>query len=194
MENQIEIWKDVVGYEGIYQVSNLGRVKSLEKKFWSNKNNSFSINKEFIRKLSSTRKGYLRVGLMKDLKQKPFLVHRLVAIAFIPNLENKPEVNHINGIKNDNRVENLEWVTTKENVIHSFQNGLSVRAKGENSKSSKLNYQKASEIRKSNLKNKDLSLIYGVSISSIERVKSNQIWIDENINNTSNKSTLKLEL
>lgn len=177
MENQVEIWKDVVGYEGIYQVSNFGRVKSLEKTFWSTKNNSFSTNKEFIRKLSNTRKGYLRTGLMKDLKQKPFLVHRLVAIAFIDNPENKPEINHINGIKTDNRVENLEWVTTKENVIHSFEIGLSKRAKGDENKSSKLSYKKASEIRSSNLKNKELSIMYGVSISSIELVKSNKTWI-----------------
>ncbi len=194
MENQVEVWKDIVGYEGIYKVSNFGRIKSLEKVFWSSKNNSFSTNKEFIRKLSNTRKGYLRIGLMKDLKQKPFLVHRLVAIAFIPNPENKPEVNHKDGIKTHNYKMNLEWNTTKENVIHSFEIGLSKRAKGESNKCSKLSFQKAYEIRNSSLKNKELANIYGVSISSIERVKSNQIWVPENVNNVSNNSNLKLEL
>lgn len=189
---KIEEWRSVVGYEGIYEVSDLGRIKSLEKTFWSVKNNSFSVNKSFIRKQSFTKKLYLRLGLMLNFKQNPFLVHRLVAIAFIPNPENKPEINHKNGIKTHNFKMNLEWNTTKENVIHSFETGLSKRAKGEDNKSSKLSHQKAFEIRKSNLKNKELANIYGVSISTIELVKSNKIWVLEN--NASNNSNLKLEL
>ena len=101
-----EIWKDIKEYEGLYQVSNMGRVKSL------NYNRS---GKEKIMK-QSFDKGYLRVGLTKNRKIKTIKVHRLVAIAFIPNVENKPEVDHINTIKTDNRVENLRFVTGIENM------------------------------------------------------------------------------
>ena len=102
-----EIWKDIKGFEGLYQISNLGRVKSLVKK---------NHPTESIRKLSKDKKGYLRVNLLKDGKNHTRKVHRLVAEAFIPNPKNKPSVDHINGIKDDNRVSNLRWFTYKEQV------------------------------------------------------------------------------
>lgn len=101
-----EIWKDIEGYEGLYQVSNIGRVKSL---------NYNRTGEEKILKLCKVR-GYLYVGLCKDGKNKSLKVHRLVATAFIPNPENKPNIDHINTIRTDNRVENLHWVTQRENV------------------------------------------------------------------------------
>ncbi len=108
-----EEWRNVVGYEGLYQVSNLGRIKSLQRK------------KPRIVKPDIIHTGYLRVMLYKDGKTKKHYTHVLVAKSFIPNPENKSDVNHINGIKTDNRVENLEWVTRSENIIHAFANGLS---------------------------------------------------------------------
>lgn len=101
-----EIWKDIVGYEGKYQVSSMGRVKSL------NYNNT---RQERVIKLGLNKYGYLCVTLCKDGKQKSYLTHRLVAQAFISNPCNKPCVDHISTDKTDNRTDNLRWVTHKEN-------------------------------------------------------------------------------
>lgn len=117
----MEIWKDVVGYEGVYQVSNLGNVKSL--RMWSSVQKRY-IQREKILKPYKAPTGYLQIGLKSERTRKLGLVHRLVAEAFIPNAENKREVNHINGIKTDNRVENLEWNTSQENTIHAYKKGL----------------------------------------------------------------------
>lgn len=112
-----EIWKDIKGFEGKYQISNIGNVKSLEREV-RNTNNSTRIVKERILKLQNNPHKYKMVAMSKESYIKPFVTHRLVATAFIPNPENKPCVNHINGIRWDNRVENLEWCTHKENTRH----------------------------------------------------------------------------
>ena len=101
-----ENWIDIEGYEGVYQVSNLGRVKSL---------NYHRSGKEKIMTPNLTKKGYLRIRLMSNGKTERYLVHRLVAQAFIPNHQNKPQVNHIDGNPSNNCVDNLEWCTNKEN-------------------------------------------------------------------------------
>ena len=131
-----EIWKDIEDYEG-YQVSNFGRVRSLDRYdsrgWWI---------KGCILKLIMDKKGYLNVGLSKNNQRKTFKVHRLVALHFIPNIENKPEIDHINTIKTDNTVwlnedgsvnydkTNLRWVTPKENS----NNPLSIVNKSESKK------------------------------------------------------------
>lgn len=109
-----EIWKDIPDYEGLYQVSNLGRIKSL--KF--NHTNYEKILK------NSTNQNYPTIILNHNYKPKTFLIHRLVAETFIPNLKKLPCVNHINGIKTDNRVENLEWCTYSENMKHCVETKL----------------------------------------------------------------------
>ena len=108
-----EIWKDIEGYEGIYQVSNLGRVKSLKRHSVNNAN-----TKDRLLKPSLDSKGYLHVILSKNGIQYNKTIHRLVAQTFIPNPENKPQVNHIDEDKTNNMVCNLEWMTNKENRNH----------------------------------------------------------------------------
>lgn len=102
-----EIWKDVVGYEGYYQVSNFGRVKSLERKIPARK--AKRAKSETIMNQTKNNTGYLMVNLCVNQFRKKFLVHRLVAIAFIPNPDNLPQINHKDENKENNCVDNLEW-------------------------------------------------------------------------------------
>lgn len=116
-----EIWKDVPNYEGIYQVSNLGRIKSLyftsniyKKKFY----------KEKILKPKKGKDNSLRIELWKDKKHKTVVLHRLIATTFMENLiDTNMTVNHKNGNRLDNRVENLEWLSRADNIRYGFQNG-----------------------------------------------------------------------
>jgi hypothetical protein len=114
-----EIWKDVVGYEGIYQISNKQRIKRIAlSKIIDN------INVDFQERIVKTRlnyKGYDVLNLCKNKERISTSLHRIIAKAFIPNPENKHQVNHINGIRKDNRIENLEWTTVSENVLHSYR-------------------------------------------------------------------------
>lgn len=158
-----EIWKQMTGYEGKYMVSNLGRIRSL-----LNGSKFYGILKPAIHK-----GGYLRVRLYDN---KSLLVHRLVAQTFIPNPKNKATVNHKNGNKKDNRVENLEWATQKENNRHAIRTGLhdpKKRRYSFNSKSIKISFESVSEIRKlhsQGIKSVILAKKYNVSTAQISRI------------------------
>lgn len=114
----MEIWKDIKGFEGLYQVSNFGRVKSLER-HRNGKRGAPTICKERILCLHRGKFGYLQACLCKDNKKHAPLVHRLVGEAFIPNTENLPCIDHIDGNRENNAVSNLRWCTTKENMNYS---------------------------------------------------------------------------
>ena len=117
---QDEIWKDIKGYENQYQISNLGNIRALSRKG----------QRKGVERMETriSNWGYPIISIWKNNKQKTFSVHRLVAETFIANPNNKAEVNHKNGIKTDNRVENLEWVTREENIQHAYNTGLNPRS------------------------------------------------------------------
>ena len=165
MDLENEIWKDIEGYEGIYQISNFGNVKNLSRKK--------------TRKPKICR-GYVGIILSKIGKMKNLSIHRLIAKAFIPNPENKPQINHINGIKTDNRIENLEWVTGSENMIHAYANNITKAANGENHGLSKLTEQKVKEIRNiaadKKYSFKEIAKIFRVNPSNISLIVNRKRW------------------
>ena len=118
-----EIWKDVQEFKGILQVSNKGRVRTVDR-VCKSKNNGTQISKGMLRKATKDKQGYLKVVLSVNGSVYARRVHRLVAKEFISNPMNKPEVNHIDGVKDNNEVDNLKWVTAKENVRHAHDNNL----------------------------------------------------------------------
>ena len=126
MEN-IEIWKDIENYEGFYQVSNLGRVRSLERDVFFPNGTIIRHMEEKVLVPSLNRGGYSYINLNKNGKVKKEYVHRLVAMAFLPNPENKPQINHRDEVKTNNVVENLEWCSAQYNINYGTRNERSVQ-------------------------------------------------------------------
>jgi hypothetical protein len=125
---QDEFWKDIMGYESIYQVSNLGKVKSLDR-LLINKNNRKYILKGAFLKSSYDKRGYLIYQLSKNNIKKTLKLHRILGKTFIENPNNLSEINHIDGNKNNNSLNNLEWCTTQHNISEAFNMGLMKRSK-----------------------------------------------------------------
>ena len=111
-----EIWKDIKGFEGLYQISSLGRLKSLSRFINSNRNNQRRIKGCIIKQRVNPYNGYIQISLSKNHKYKRFYIHRLVAYAFLRNPDNLPQVNHKDENKENNCVDNLEWCTAKYNA------------------------------------------------------------------------------
>ena len=162
MQTYEEIWKDVPGHEGLYQVSNLGRVKSLR------------FGKERILKPTPDKDGYYQVDLWKGGEGKTNKIHRLVMLAFVG--ESDLEVNHINGIKTDNRLENLEYCTPSENIQHALDIGL--MAIGENHPNSKLTRACVERIKYGHqgMTQQAISEIYGIARSLVSVIRSGKKW------------------
>lgn len=167
-----EIWKPVKDFEGIYEVSNMGRVKSLPRKG--------SGGRDYPKIMAGgLSNGYHSLTLCNKGKMKISQVHRLVAFAFIPNPENKKEVNHINCVKTDNRLENLEWVTPSENILHGLRNGIMNTAKGSQKKNAKFTEE---EVRLIKIRLKKGEIGYrmakelGVSKEIIASIRTGRTW------------------
>ncbi|MCP4990740.1 MAG: endodeoxyribonuclease [Colwellia sp.] len=122
MEITCEKWKPVVRYEGLYEVSSFGRIRSITRTVWNSGPKCFQTIKGCVRKLRNSN-GYLNLTLVKDGVTKVESVHRIVAEAFLDNYSDSLDVNHKNCIKKDNRVENIEMVTRSQNIKHAWDNG-----------------------------------------------------------------------
>ena len=166
-----EEWKNIDGYEGRYQISTMGRVKSTNRRYGQ---------PDIIKKLSRDTRGYPHTNFYdSDLKIKCVKVHRLVGMAFIQNSENKRTINHKNNIKTDNRVDNLEWMTDKENVIHSFENGFRNPARGGNHGCARINEGIAAEIWSNILNGErgcDIARRFNVPPTMIYNIKKGNTW------------------
>ena len=173
-----EIWNDINGYEGLYQVSSLGTIKSLARftpNQWS-ETSRFREEKQLSYQL--TKDGYPTIKLSKNGNAIRYRIHRLVALCFLENPFGKEQVNHINGIKTDNRVENLEWATYSENSKHSFDNNLQNPRKGVENNKSKLTEQQVFEIRnyKGIFNTYELGIMYGVCNTTIGSILKRKTW------------------
>jgi hypothetical protein len=169
-----ETWKDVIGYEGAYQVSNLGNVKSVDR-YVNHMYGTIKRKSKLIKPVEV--KGYKQVRLSLNNKSRAFLLHRIVADAFVSgkSLENK-WVNHIDGNKLNNTPANLEWCTHSHNLKHAFRTGLKTNTKGENNPNSKLNWESINNIRNSTITAKELGLLYNVNSCHIRSIKNNKSW------------------
>jgi hypothetical protein len=162
-----EIWKSIKDYENLYQVSNLGRIRSMHSK-WNNSGDKILCGR--------LHEGYYKIVLTKDGKASQKFIHRLIAEAFIPNPHNKPCINHINGIKTDNSIENLEWVTIQENCQHAHNTGLQPSRKGGNNPWSKLNSGQVLEIFHSTRSNREIAEQYNITRDAVSLIKTGKNW------------------
>ncbi len=154
--------KNIYGYEKTYSISSNGSV-------WS-KRNSMWLKPDI-------RRGYLYYSLCTDGKRKSYTAHRLVAMHFIKKVDNKRQVNHINGIKSDNRLENLEWCTPGENQKHALANGLMKPKKGILNGQSKLTEKDIKDIRQNTkLNQRELAKKYRISFQQVSRIINKTRW------------------
>ena len=119
------VWKPIPGYEGIYEASNKGEIRSFDKVI-TQKNGTDRTIKGRVMKQRKNNRGYHIITLNKDSVSKDYLVHRLIAFAFLPNPDNLPQVNHIDGNKSNNCIENLEWCDQTHNMLEAYRTGLRV--------------------------------------------------------------------
>lgn len=174
-----EIWKPIKGYEDLYEVSNMGSVKVLPRvqSHWAG---GTMTHKSKILKLTKCKTGYLMIYLSKNKKRNYHAVHRLVAINFLENNKNLPEVNHKDGVKTNNIVSNLEWCDRKYNNRHAIETGLLVHVKGEQHGNSVLTNEDVLKIREiystGTLSQEKIGVMFGVGDTAICKIISGKAW------------------
>lgn len=174
-----EQWKQIKGNREIYEVSNLGNIRTRDREGAR----GYKVKGHTLAQYDNSN-GYLRCGMNIDGKQKLYFVHRLVAKLFILNPDGKPYVNHKNGDKHDNSVENLEWCTKSENEKHAWANGLkhNIATKGELHGMHKLNRKDVEYIRENHIRNGgfmktgELAKMFSVNPQTITEIVSERIW------------------
>lgn len=171
-ETSGEIWKPVVGYEGFYDVSNLGRVRSVSRRYCISRVLKHTYHKNGYPLVFLSRKVVAEDGGVSY--KKTVKVHRLVAEAFLGLSE--LTVNHKNGIKDDNRVENLEWISHEDNIRHAWKTGINKKRVGRQLVWTRLTEEKAREIKHSKLPRKDLARQFNMSYDTIRDIQVGRSW------------------
>jgi len=162
---KIENWKPVPGFEGHYEVSDLGQVRSVD--YYIIHRIANRTRKGTLLKPRPAQHGYLRVALFNRAKRREYSIHYLVALAFHPSKFGCDEVNHINGIKFDNRAENLEWSSRKDNMEHAVKSGLIKRP---------LNPETVIAIRLSSLSHEEEARVHGIGGKTVSRIRSGKTY------------------
>lgn len=175
----MEIWKDIKGYEGVYQVSNLGRVRSLSRELTYSDGRKYQYKGKVLKVNVNKVCGARMVHLYLNQSREALLLHRLVAVAFIPNPSNKPEINHINGDRSDNSVSNLEWATRAENMEHGFRTGL-INNTGTNHGNNVYPDEQIREVKRllkeGSLTQKAIAEVTGVKKGTVEQIAQGRQW------------------
>lgn len=176
-----EIWKDIPRFENYYQASNFGRIKSLKREIFWHKDKKKRPIRERILHCYLNGMGYRTVTLWKDGISKIYKVHRLIGFAFIPNLNNLPEINHKDLNRENNNVNNIEWCSPSYNLKHSYDNSDRVsKIRGINARDCKLTEKQVLEIRKirklTNLSYKKIGDSFGLSWHSIWKIVNRKTW------------------
>lgn len=173
-----ETWKQIPGLEGLYEASSLGRIRSLDRLAVSNKGTARYISGRIISEQWTNRR-YADLSIANNGSVKTMKVHRLVALAFIPNKNGFLEVNHIDGNRRNNSPDNLEWVTRKQNNDHAISSGLKPPIKGSHHGKSKLNESQVAEIKRllsSGTSGREIARAFNISPSTVCHINRSKGW------------------
>lgn len=178
-ELELEIWKNIPGWEGYYQASNIGRIRSLDRIVYSKEGRKFTFKGKIL-KPRRNKRGYFYLGLHKGGKIKSCTVHRLIALTFIPNPLNYPQVHHRDDNQVDNNVNNLKWGTISQNSHDAIKNGRWAPMIGEKSPLSKLTEEQVIEIKRlwhiRAMSQKNIGKKFGIVQQHVSEIVNNIVW------------------